>query len=352
MGVALLGATGIGAYHGARGLIRESSGEAWAASEPARPMSRASLGLLPLERQTDAIPLPRKRTRFIGGSDDEQLLGPLRHGVIERVKFNRGGSSISLRIDFEGGARAAFKPDQTNLQTIPRKEVAAYRLSRLLGVEAVAPAIPRSFREKDLIDALDPASRDVVPRFLAQLRGDDGEVAGALMWWIPEIKDAALGRFPIDTVDGMVLWKRSLQAGAEIPAEHATLVPQISTMVGFDFLISNSDRWSGSNAKGSPDGKLLYFMDNTLSFGPNPQGNAKTFAYLARVEKFSRSFVASVRALDEDSLREAVLEETEPYERLLTESEIQGVMFRRDRFLAYVDGLVAEHGAAKVLVFP
>lgn len=352
MGVALLAVTGASAYYGGRELIRESSGEAWAASEPARHTQRASLGLLPLQRQNDAIPLPRKRTRFIGGFDDEQLLAPLRYGVIERVKFNRGGSSISLRIDFEGGARAAFKPDQTLLQTIPRKEVAAYRLSRLLGIESVAPAIPRSFREKDLIDALDPGSRDVVPRFLAQLRGDDGEVAGALMWWIPEIKDAVIGRFPIDTVDGMVLWKRYLQAGAEIPSEHEALLPQISTMVGFDFLISNSDRWSGSNTKGSPDGKLLYYMDNTLSFGPNPQGNGKTAAYLGRVEKFSRSFIQAVRALDEESLREVVLGETEPYERLLTDSEIAGVMFRRERLLGYVEDLVANHGAERILVFP
>ena len=64
---------------------------------------------------------------------DELLLERVRNQPIVRFKVNHGGSSMSFRVDFADGSRAAWKPIQTNLQTIPRKEVAAYRLNRLLG---------------------------------------------------------------------------------------------------------------------------------------------------------------------------------------------------------------------------
>ncbi len=64
---------------------------------------------------------------------DELLLERVRTQPIVRFKFNHGGSSISFRVEFADGSRAAWKPTQTNTQTIPRKELAAYRLNRLLG---------------------------------------------------------------------------------------------------------------------------------------------------------------------------------------------------------------------------
>src|SRR5262245_23312788 len=81
-----------------------------------------------LERPSAPGAVTSPSSHFIG-IKDEVLIEPLRRAAVKRVKFNRGGSSISLRIDFEGGFRAAFKPDQTNEQTVPRKEIAAYRIN-------------------------------------------------------------------------------------------------------------------------------------------------------------------------------------------------------------------------------
>ena len=88
--------------------------------------------------------------------------------AIARVKVNRGGSSLSFRVDFADGSRAAFKPAQTNLQTIPRKEVAAYRLNRLLGMNAVPPALPRDVSREELLDRLHPESAASLPRIQAE----------------------------------------------------------------------------------------------------------------------------------------------------------------------------------------
>jgi hypothetical protein len=59
------------------------------------------------------------------GMKDELLLEHIRTQPVVEAKLNRGGSSISFRLTFADGTRAAFKPVQTNPQTVPRKEVAA-----------------------------------------------------------------------------------------------------------------------------------------------------------------------------------------------------------------------------------
>ena len=51
------------------------------------------------------------------------------------------------------------------------------------------------------------------------------------------------------------------------------MAAQVSTLIVFDFLTANPDRYSGGNMKMSPDGKQLFFMDNTMSFYVDGNGN-------------------------------------------------------------------------------
>jgi hypothetical protein len=294
---------------------------------------------------------------FDPGADDA-LLAPLRTAALERVKVNRGGSTISFRLDFVGGGRASFKPEQIQPQ-LPRWEVAAYRIDRLLGVNAVSPAFPRAFSLEELYGALDRDGRSSLSRLREELisRKDPDDpkrriVAGEVQWWIPVIEMARITKHEIDETDGIVTWKRYLRAGATIPPESYDMVRQISTMVLFDFVIDNIDRWSGSNARVSPDGTKLYFMDNTLAFGDDPNGHRKSRTYLERSQAFSRRLVARLRALTEDEVRAALEPDRGPYEELLGDAEIEALMGRRDTALAYIDDLIEEHGEEAVLVFP
>jgi len=287
------------------------------------------------------------------GVRDDYLLKPLRHHSVRRTKFNHGGSSLSLRLDFEGGGRAAFKPEQINLQTVPRKEVAAYRLDRLLGIGAVPPAVPRAFPRSELAAHVDVDARGELPRLDREARvNPDGSVVGELSWWIPELVSVEIDGVLIDLPPGMALWKRYLTAGAPIPAEDHRLLKQISTMVAFDFVTNNVDRWSGSNAKGSPDGRKVYFMDNTLAFGTEPDGHPKSQEYLSRVEKFSLAFYLALRALRESDFRREMTTDTGPYAALLNEAEIQALLSRRQLLLANIEALIQRHGEKTVLAFP
>ena len=290
-------------------------------------------------------------TMFLGVADDV-LLAPLRDSPIKEVKFNKGGSSISLRIDFENGARAAFKPRQTNWQSVPRREVVAFRINRLLGLGSVPPAIGRRFQLSELLGALHPESRFFRPRLKAEMIQSDGWVTGELSWWIPVIERGKVDGFEIDSMEGIVSWKRYLAIGAKIPDRDLVLIQQISDMVLFDFIISNPDRWSGGNARVSEDQRVLYFMDNTLSFGDRPDGHPKARTYFERSQTFSRSLVARLRTLRESEVRDVLKRDVEPFDYFLRDAEIKALLSRRDRALEYIDTLIRQYGEDAVLAFP
>lgn len=282
------------------------------------------------------------------GMSDELLLERVRRQPIVRVKLNRGGSSLSFRIEFADGSRAAFKPAQTNLQTIPRKEVAAYRLNRLLGLNAVAPAAPRMVSRDELFTHLHPETVASLPRIRAEtLFNPLGKTAGVIMYWIPEIKESGL-----DSPEGLALGAQWLTQGVPLSHEKQRVAAQLSSLILFDFLISNPDRHSGGNMKMSPDGRNLYYMDNTMAFFLDPAGNDKTRPALQRTQRFSRQLY---RALDRVSVgrleRELAGEKNSPYE-ILTASEMRAVVARRDAAKKHIDGLVALYGESNVLMFP
>lgn len=289
--------------------------------------------------------------RFHGSADGE-LLAPLRDSPVAKVKFNRGGSSISLRIDFKNGARAAFKPVQKAPQTVPRREIAAYRINRLLGLSAVPPAIGRSFKFDDLLANIQASSQVFVPRLKEEVRVKNGMVHGEVSWWIPTIYKARVQKYEIDTTDGIVTWKRYLSIGKDMPEEDVVMLAQISSMVLFDFIINNPDRWSGANARVSEDYQKLYFMDNTMSFGDDHDGHRKCRIYLKRSQKFSRSLVHALRTLQEEDVRAVIANDRGPFSYLLSDAEVESLMKRRDYALGYLDELISEHGEDKVLVFP
>lgn len=287
-----------------------------------------------------------------GGRPDDELLAPLRTATLRALKLNRGGTSLSLRLDFDNGAQAAFKPEQIHPQSNPRREIAAYRIDRLLGVGRVPPAFGRTFTMAELLEALGPGQPLARERLRTEIVAQRGRVHGELSWWIPVLGDAFIGRDRIDSTNAIVQWRRWLKAGAQIPAEHRALCEQLSTMTLFDFVIDNTDRWTGNNAKASEDGTTLFFIDNTLSFTRSPRGHHKSRIYLERVQTFSRRLVARLRALEEREVREVLARDVEPFERLLSESEIKAILGRRDAALEYIDGLISTHGEDPVLVFP
>jgi hypothetical protein len=287
------------------------------------------------------------------GSADEVLLQPLIDAAPARIKANRGGSSLSLRIDFASGARGSFKPEQIHLHSNPRRELAAYRVDRLLGIGRVPPAVARVFPAEQLRAAVDPSARGVLlPRIDQEVIARGGTIAGVVSWWIPRIVNATIDGFEVDSTEGVVTWRRLLRVGAIIPERHREMVAQLSAMTLFDFLIDNTDRWSGANVKRAPDSPTLYFMDNTMSFTSDPKGHRRSRLYLERVQVFSKQLVQRLRTVSEVQLRADLEVARGPLSSVLTDVEIKAFGARRDAALDYIDRLVARHGEQAILVFP
>lgn len=335
-----------GDYVGAR--------EASAATIRMAPVAAPQLVRLPAAELTLDTPVVAASSSVFGASDDE-LLAPLAATPVVRVKPNKGGTSLSLRLDFESGARAVFKPEQIHPQSDPRREIAAYRLDRLFGIGRVQPAKAVKLGYKALIDAADPTYRTYTTnRILEEVISKNGEVKGVVSWWIPEIKPAKLDKLMLDEPDGMKLWASYLQVGAAIPPEHRALIEQVATLVLFDVVIDNADRWSGGNTKTSPDGKTLYFMDNTLSFSHFKHGHETNLAPLRRIQVFPRGLVAKLRALTLDDVKRALDMGDDPtgLAPLLNDAELRAILSRRNHVIAHIDALIATHGEDAVLALP
>ena len=84
------------------------------------------------------------------------------------------------------------------------------------------------------------------------------------------------------------------------------MLAQIAAMLLFDVLIDNADRWSGANTMMSPDGKLLYFMDNTLAFSTARFGHAMSVGAMRRAQVFPRGLVQRLRELTQEEIASAL----------------------------------------------
>jgi hypothetical protein len=293
----------------------------------------------------------RAPSRGFLGLDDDALLARICDAPIERMERNRGGSTISFRLRLEGAQKALFKPQQRASVANFRAELAAYRMSRLLGLHRVPPACGRLV-SRQLLQHTADASGDAPfsQRVLTELLGREDRVPGAVLFWVPgqleEVPDAAS-------------YPALLDLAQPLAPERAALAAELSTLIVFDLLNDNVDRWSGGNilrqrsATGAPPGAML-FMDNGASFsalndglGARPADQARRLQAMGR---FSRSLIARLRGLTAASIAAAMADD--PLGPCLSDAQIRAVLTRRDLVLARVAEATRAHPEADVLAFP
>lgn len=293
-------------------------------------------------------------SRSVFGASDEALLAPLGTSPVTRIKLNHGGTSLSIRVDFASGARASFKPEQIHPQSNPRREIAAYRIDRLLGLGRVPPAKAVQFELAALLEAAEPSHRRfLTERFANEAIVRGGVVRGELSWWIPELKFAKVGPHLLEEDAGQALWSSYLQVGATVPEAARPLAEQIASLVLFDVLIDNPDRWTGGNTVMSPDATVLYFMDNTMSFSRFAVGHKSNLKAMRRIQVFSRRLVDRLRTLTEDDVVAALGTGDEAgLAPLIDERDIRALLKRRNGIVRFIDELIAQHGEAAVLALP
>jgi hypothetical protein len=288
-------------------------------------------------------------TSFLG-VDERVILRRLCNGEVTRMQRNTGGSTLSFRVWFADGGRGLFKPQQTNSVANFRAEIAAYRMSRHLGLHRAPPACGRTILRSMLQRTAD-ATGDMAfsTRVMREILGRGELVPGAMIYWVPG---------GLENVPGSERYPDLLDTTKPLPEQDRVLARDLSALLLVDFINDNIDRWSGGNilrqrtTPQNPSPQML-FMDNGAAFtigrdnlGARPSDQAQR---LARVTRVSRSLVARLRAMTAESLgREMRLD---PLGSPVGDNGLAAILTRRDRVIQHVDALITARGAAAVYAF-
>jgi hypothetical protein len=275
-------------------------------------------------------PILARNAGFEGPVDpkkDRDWIARLASLPIVAMKRNTGGTSLTLRVRFEDGQRAVWKPEQKKGAGTFRSEIAAWHLDRLIGFGRTAVVVGRSIGKSHVLAQLDHADTDpeAMARFEAELVEHDGRVSGA-----------------------MIAWHEKTLANAEPPKGWASAdasvsesrVLEWSDMVAFDFLIDNTDRWSGGNVLSLGKEGPLIFLDNAAGFSPGRAArNEMATARLEHVCRFRPSTAQALTALAEKQGLGGLLAASlahDPLAPVLSEKQTAAVDARLEKLAEHV----------------
>lgn len=283
------------------------------------------------------VAAPDPTHRQYAGVSEEEIIRALRTRPVIAMR-EVGNTSINLRCDLEGEIDGAYKPSESLHLEHFRGEIGAFRVAQLLGIERVPPAVLRRIHRSEL-----PPGAPI-----ARLRFREGVSWGAMIYWVPVLRSAQIYQGPI-----LDRWTRLLTQGEAIPDGERARAEDVSSIITFDFLIGNWDRWHGTNTLQDRDGRLVFRDNNGAFYEPLRGWRYETIlSWFQRVQRFSRSLVTHARALTLETLRASLDDDRLGGEPLLTDAQLRGVLRRRDTLVQYVDALVQIHGEAEVYAFP
>ncbi|MBK6695675.1 MAG: hypothetical protein IPG50_26215 [Myxococcales bacterium] len=258
-----------------------------------------------------------------------------------------GNTSVVFKLTFASGAKCAWKPRSKRGKDRFRGEIAAFRLAGALGVRGVPAATFAALPWSQLESALgaSPSSLALAQR---EVTADDaGLVPGARIDWIEGLEVLGLESEPLRG-----RWRGWLLDDAPLTDADRPLAAQIATMIVFDSLAGNWDRWSGANVGFLPAKSELVLIDNDGAFLPKaPPPMERQRELMRGLRVFPKALVDAIRLLDDASMQRAVGEER-PGVPLLSEAAMRGLAERRLTVLEAVDARVKAVGAAKAFAFP
>lgn len=290
-----------------------------------------------------------------GTFDHDALLEALR-GTATRQFKPTGTSALVFRTRLRSEHSLAFKPRTRTHRDGWQREIAAYRIGRVIGLDNVSPATARNVPAWEIRDRIHPdfaggeTWRDLYATLVPE---PTDQVPGAAIYWVPELTDLGL-----DRGRGLAEWRAWLaQEGPSCPEDRRALCRDLSNMVVFDYLVANWDRFSGGNVQGLASTEvgprvIVRDHDVTLASSIPRELHDRIRERLGWTERFSRGVIDAVRRLDREAIEAALA--TEPAHAtapLLTPAAIDGVLERRATLISYVGALVDRYGEDAVFAF-
>ncbi len=247
----------------------------------------------------------------------------------------------------ESGTTAGYKVKSLDLEHGYQSEIAAYRLSRLLALDNVPPAIFRRATRQEIRVRF---HEDKLDRWGSVQRAisweEDGTVVGAASYWTKRARKGLEKQ--------RRTWQAWLRLNGAIPPGKMKLAQDLSTMTLFDFLVGNWDRYSGGNLLMDRERTRALLVDNDRAFSRmNEPLYKRLLEDFTRTERFSKRLVDQLVLLNRDAIRQELARDPgHSLESPLTDSQISAVLDRRATILSHIAALVEEHGEDQVLFFP
>ena len=304
-------------------------------------------------------------------------------GPVDSIEYLGGGSSLTFRFRRHGQSIAAFKPQQTRLQSNYRSEVAAFRLCPLINCRFHVPH-NREVRisREDFLALNGVEGRRETDRFdrryedLVWFEDEDGQewLHGTMKEWIPE--------FRLFGIEFRSVWRPLLQhersLDDEATLEHTmsqifntsnrtrlrapgdlgdltwySLGRQLSNIHVFDLMLNNWDRYSrhytGVNCQWHRD--EFVSIDNGAAF-PNTRTHGSPASRVSynfeQIEVFSESTYHAIEWMEPTALF-PILFPSSPHHN--EKATFASFMQRRKVFLERIEELSDEFGRDAVLAY-
>jgi hypothetical protein len=210
----------------------------------------------------------------------------------------------------------------------------------------VPPAISRELPAAQIHAALDPtfaARWDEIRERIGV--PEDGMVRGAMIHWIPVLADVGL-----DKRGNLTRIQQWLSVGGTLGDTAPSLAASVATMIGFDYLIGNFDRFSGDNVAGDASATFVYIRDHDLAFPRiGDKLRRRMLDDLGIAQRFPRAFYDNLKRLDRACFERQLALDPRGVSGLLAKRQIDDVLERRETLLSHIDSLIAQHGESKVL---
>lgn len=258
-----------------------------------------------------------------------------------------GNTSIVMQVLLEGGGKAAFKPLAKPRASGWESELAAYRLAQALGLDNVPVVTLRRIRRETLKTRFVQGGRSSWARSAEAIHwlNDGQQAVGAMIHWVDELEDVALGRS-----EEREAAFAGLRQGEAFDSAQSVRLRDYANMLLLDYLIGNWDRFSGGNTKAhGPSGRLC-IRDHDVAFAnPLPERlHSRVLGRLQEAERFDPEVITRLVALDAATLARIVNPEPESRARL-SEAQLAALTERRLTALSYISALVDAYGEAAVL---
>ncbi len=305
------------------------------AGAPVTPV--VAVAVAPSDPSDVAVPVEvlHDNVRRFRGQDEEALLRAMATRPVVRVLHRFSSSTLVFHCDLGDGVEIAFKPARRGEHQWWKHEVLAYRLARVLGiVDRVPPAVSRRVPAA-LIEGF-AHDRDLI-------RERDGSIRGVAITWMPVLHSSGL-----HTAEARHEWTRWMSARHDIPPAHRRRAGQIASLIAFDYLQANFDRWNGGNVP-LDEHEDMVFRDNNRGWFLENLVLADN-GWVVNLERIPASLLAGVERATADAVRAEVRRDGLPFHRLETAGYWAAYSARRTALLRRIAAAIAEHGRERVLL--